>query len=83
MATYKVEVMSRHGKFHHALFSANGPKGDPLSNKAFENIDDLVASLAAEIESKGLDEEQDPIIWRNIAYDDYDQLKREIRLATY
>jgi hypothetical protein len=83
MATYKVEVVSRHGKFHSALFAANGPKADPLQNKAFGSVEDLVAALASEIEAKGLDEEQDPIIWRNIAYDDYDQLKREIRLATY
>lgn len=83
MATYKVDIVSRHGKLHSVFFPADGPKGDPLTNPAQDSIEDILAGLDKEIEKNKLDEEADSIIWRGIAYDNFSQLRREIKMANY
>ena len=83
MATYKVEIVARHGKLHSSFFSASGPKLDPLDSPARDSVEDLVNSLSTEIEKAGLNEEGDSIIFRNIAYDNFAKLLREIRMANY
>ncbi len=83
MATYKVEVVSRLGKLHASLYEATGSKIDPTETPPHDSITDIWKALEAQIEQRGLDEETDSIIFRNIAYDDFSKLSREIRMATY
>jgi hypothetical protein len=83
MATYKVEIVQRHGKYHQAFYDANGPKGNPLDSKAAESIDDIVKAVQGEIEKRHLDPDQDTVIFRNIGYSDFSMLTREIKRGTY
>lgn len=83
MASYKLDVLSRLGKFHRAFYDATGAKGDPRDSEAIASLDDLCKAITADIEAAGLDEESDTIIFRNIAYDNYSQLTREVKRATY
>ena len=83
MATYKLDIIARHGKYYSVLYPAGGGKGNPLDNEPADNIGDILENLEEEIESKGLDEENDSIIFRQIAYDDFTSLAREIKRATY
>ena len=83
MASYKLDVVSRLGKFHRAFYEATGAKGDPLDTEANDSLDDLCKAIVGDIEAAGLDEESDTIIFRNIAYDNYTQLTREVKRATY
>ncbi|MCA9562135.1 MAG: hypothetical protein KC561_01540 [Myxococcales bacterium] len=83
MATYKVDVISKLGKFHYALWEASGPKGDPNDSAAHDNLDDVVSSLRRDIDNAGFDDEDDSVIFRGIAYDDIGRLSREIKMGTY
>ena len=83
MATYKVEIIARLGKFHGVFFEASGPKADPADAPALGSVEDVWKGIENEIETHGLDEDSDSIIFRGIAYDDYTKLAREVRMATY
>ena len=83
MATYKIEIIARLGKFHGVFFEATGAKVDPADAPAHGSVGDVWKSVEKEIESRGLDEDSDSIIFRGIAYDDFTKLAREVRMATY
>lgn len=83
MATYKVEIVARLGKFQGVFFAAGGPKKDPTDSPQFATIKDVWEAIEKEISSAGLDEDSDSIIFRGIAYDDFGKLAREVRMATY
>jgi len=83
MATYKLDIIKRHGKFHAAFYGATDPKPDPAESPAQESIGDVWKQVTKTIEDKKLDEENDSIIFRNIAYDDFTMLAREVKMGTY
>ena len=83
MATYKVNVIQKLGKYHMAMWEATGSKVDPAENPAQDNVNDVLKSLQGAIESGKLEEGKDSIIFRGIAYEDFVQLTKEISRATY
>ncbi len=83
MATFKIDIIQRHGKFHVAFYGATEPKADPLQSPALESIADIWKQVLKTIDEKKLDEENDAIIFRNIAFDDFTMLAREVKMATY
>ncbi len=83
MATYKLDIVQRHGKYHAAFYGATAPKADPLESPALESIADIWKQVTKTIDEKKLDEENDAIIFRQIAFDDFTMLAREVKMATY
>lgn len=83
MAVYKLDILSRFGKFYAAFYAAETPKPNPTDNKPLNSMEEVLAQINEEIKKHGLDEEQDTIIFRNIGYDDYTKLAREVRMGTY
>lgn len=82
MATYKFHAVQRYGKFHGTLYPASAPTPDPLKEPAQDNTGALADHLGDQISAMGLDDGDD-IIWRNVAYDDFDRLINAVRLASY
>ena len=82
MATWKLETESRFGKFFVHLRKAGDPKPDLAKTEALSSMNDAALKVLELAESNKLSEDDDSIIWRNIAYDDFDQLADEVRLAT-
>ncbi len=83
MATYKVEMTKQLGKFHAAFWNASGAKTSPLDSPGFESLADAVKAIETAIDKAGLDDDNDSVIFRGIAYDDFAMLTREIGRATY
>lgn len=83
MATYKLDVVSNLGKFHAALYAASGEKQAATTEPAHNTLDALVSNLNKRFKQQGVSEDQDAIIFRGIAYEDFSRLAREIKMATY
>ena len=83
MASFKLNVVHRYGKYYSALYKATDAQGDPLSNPAQPSPEDLSKQVRAQIESLGLDEEEDSIIFRGVSYESFRQLENEVRMAKY
>jgi hypothetical protein len=83
MATYKLDVVSNLGKFHASLYAASGEKQPTTTVPSHNNLDTLVSNLNKQFKQKGVSEDQDAIIFRGIAYEDFSRLARDIKMATY
>lgn len=83
MATYKVEIVARLGKLHASFYEVGGSKVNPSDTPALDNVEDVIKVVQTEITSRNLNEDGDSVIFRNIAYDDFTKLSREIKMAKY
>ena len=83
MATYKLDIIQRFGKYHAAFYSAESAKKDPAESPSVESIEDVLKQLGGFIEDNKLEEKKDAIIFRNIAFDDFAMLNREVKMANY
>jgi hypothetical protein len=83
MATYKIEVVKKLGKYHAALYDTAGAKQDPADAKGHASLGDMVKELQGKIEKAGLDDASDSVIFRGIAYDDFGRLYRDVARGTY
>lgn len=81
MATYKVEIVKKYGKLHYGLWEASKTKVDPLENKSFDSIDDLLAELKGRL-PKGLGGE-DSVIFRSVAYANPAELLYTLKMSQY
>ena len=82
MATFKFDAEFRFGKYYAHLRSAGDPKPDLTKQPALESAKDVSDFLNDEIVKPKLSDD-DYIILRNNAYEDFDQLADEIRRASY
>jgi hypothetical protein len=83
MATYKLSIVSKLGKFYLAFGTSSAPKVEPTQNPALGSVSEVVSELKKQIETKKLEGTSDTIIYRNIAYDDWELLSREVALSTF
>ncbi len=83
MAIYKYEAIQKFGKFYGALYKASDAKPNVGAGEAFASTEALAENLTAQINNHGLDEDDDSIIWRNDAYEDFSALARAVRMASY
>ncbi len=81
MPSYKVDVIKRFGKLHYGLWKAGEPKPDILRNKPYDNIDVLIDDLKKDVQKTLAPE--DPLIFRQIAYEDRNELYYEMKRADY
>ncbi len=80
MATYKLEIIKQFGKIQHRLFPSSGsapdfttPVGDVhgLLDVVTKSLDDVGVTKA------------DTVVFRQIGYDNRDDLREAVRTATY
>ena len=82
MATYRFEVAMQYGKLHGHLVPA-GQRPSVTAQPAADSLADLVDTLHNQLETCGVTEEDDTVIFRNVAYEDFAQLEWAVRRATY
>ena len=82
MATYKFVVEVRYGKLHGDLVES-GQGADATAQPALDSVGDLVEYLNDQLEAKDVVEDDDSVIFRNVAYDDFAQLEWAVKRATY
>jgi hypothetical protein len=83
MASYKVEVTQRLGKFHTVIWQATAAKPNVEDSPALDSVADCVKTVEAEIEERGINLGADSLTFRGIAYEDLNSLTREIKMGTY
>lgn len=79
MATYKLEINKKYGKFFFRIFKAGE---EATESDAIEAMDDLLKQVADAYDDLDLGPNDD-VIFRGIAYNSYQQLKDTIRTAPF
>jgi hypothetical protein len=79
MATYKLDVKKRYGKFFYNLRQATeqGKESDPL-----DTLDAVLASVEKDFTDRDIGPD-DSVIFRGIAYSSYTQLKEVVRTSPF
>ena len=83
MASYKIDVIQRLGKYHMAIWEATGPKPTLTDTPSIASLEDVVKAVESQLEEKGIVDKKDSVTFRGIAYEDQRGLLFEIRRATY
>ena len=83
MATWKFDATQRFGQYHGALYKAGDIAPNLGGQPAQASAEALTAYLQTQLDAHQLEEETDYVIWRNVSYEDFDQLLKAVRLATY
>lgn len=83
MATYKFEAEQRYGKYFAHLRKAADVKPNLTQEKPMASAEEVADFLIKQTEKLKLKEGADSIIWRNVAYEDFDSLADSVRRATY
>ena len=80
MATYKLEINKQFGQLQHRLF----PSADaqPPFAKPVSDLNGLVEAVTASLDDVGVTK-ADTVVFRQIGYDNRDDLRHAVRTATY
>jgi hypothetical protein len=82
MATYRFAVEMKFGKLHGHLVKV-GERPHAAAQPALESVSDLLNYLNDQLEAKAVEEDDDAVIFRNVAYEDFAQLESAVKQATY
>lgn len=81
MATYKLEIQAQFGKLQHRVYEASAKAPDYTGSH--DGKEALAADLATILDGYGLGEGDDTIIFRGTGFDDFAELREEVRKAPY
>jgi hypothetical protein len=83
MASYKLEIQKKFGKFQYIIYKAGAAKPDFGKNGDLATIQDVLGGMDKELSGIGYDEDGDDLVFRGVAYSDVSSLKVLVRDATY
>ena len=83
MASYKIEIQKKFGKFQYRIYKAGGAKPDFGASGDLATVQDVLAGMDKQLSGIGYDEDSDDLVFRGVAYSDVPSLKVLVRDATY
>jgi len=83
MATIKLDVVWRFGRFQVRAYPATVPAPEFDAARSFATMQDALTALDDDLKGLSYDEDSDTLVFRNVAYADLAALKRVVRDSRY